>query len=455
MIQRKKRFFHPNRLIWLLLFLLLIERLIAFVQLGADYLSYSDDEAYVKAGLYFAETGVISMWGPFPSAMIMPAMPVIIGFFSLVFGEGTALLVSVKLLWILMGVLTAYYVYKSVTIFCPEWAGLYAAAHFLIPNLAWMNHVLLTETPYMFFLSVTVYETLQMGECFEKRNMLAYLFAFMAGLLFRANMLMMPVFTGLYLLCRHVKLRQMLKPAAILGCALLVFVVPWTIRNYFQFHAFIPITYGGGNPLLLGTYQGEGYPEDAELDYESNVDRIMHEQYAAYYKEESSLWETDPITEYYVEHFDPYGEVRELKHAQFLSLKADGIKAKYRMREWFQNDPVGFLKSYLLIKPRWLLNWSWAWEEVFHVPYIALHRLSQLNAVFCVFTVLFSLVKKQDRGPVLFLCLAYIASVYIYATAFVSDRYASTLMVFRYILTGFGLMYFLKVFVSTRRASNA
>ena len=136
-------------------------------------MSYSDDEAYVKAGLYFAETGVISMWGPFPSAMIMPAMPVIIGFFSLVFGEGTALLVSVKLLWILMGVLTAYYVYKSVTIFCPEWAGLYAAAHFLIPNLAWMNHVLLTETPYMFFLSVTVYETLQMGEYFEKRNMLA------------------------------------------------------------------------------------------------------------------------------------------------------------------------------------------------------------------------------------------------------------------------------------------
>ena len=445
MIQHRKHFVQPDRLIWLLLFLLLIERLLAFLQLGADYLSYSDDEAYVKAGLYFAETGVISMWGPFPSAMIMPAMPMIIGFFSFIFGKGTALLVSVKLLWIIMGVLTAYYVYKSVTIFCPEWAGLYAAAHFLIPNLAWMNHVLLTETPYMFFLSVTVYKTLQMGERLERRDMLAYLFAFLAGFLFRANMLMMPVFTGGYLLFRHVKLRQMIKPAAILGCALLVFIVPWTIRNYIHFHAFIPVTYGGGNPFLLGTYQGEGYPEDDILDYEKNVDRVMHERYAAYYNDENKPWETDPEIMYYVEHFDPNGEVKELKNAQFLSLQSDGIKAKYRISEWFQDDPVSFLKSYLLIKPRWLLNWSWAWEEVFHVPYIALHRISQLNSIFCVFTVLYSLVKKQKRGPIIFLSLSYIISVYIYATAFVSDRYASTLMLFRYALTGLGITFFVEM----------
>ena len=51
MIQHRKHFVQPDRLIWLLLFLLLIERLLAFLQLGADYLSYSDDEAYVKAGL--------------------------------------------------------------------------------------------------------------------------------------------------------------------------------------------------------------------------------------------------------------------------------------------------------------------------------------------------------------------------------------------------------------------
>ena len=437
---RETRVLTPNKLLWLLLILLFAERLLVFVQLGPDYLSYSDDEAYVKAGLYFAKTGTVSMWGPFPSAMIMPAMPVVIGLFSFVFGEGTALLISLKLLWIAMGVLTAYYVYKSVTVFCSDWAGLYAAAHFLIPNLAWMNHVLLTETPYMFFLSVAVYESFCMGEEFSGRHQLAYLLAFMAGLMFRANMLMLPVFTGCYLLWRRTAPKQLLKAAAILCAVLALFVIPWTIRNAVQFNTFIPITYGAGNPMLLGTYQGEGYPADEDLDYETNVDLIMHERYARYYKNEVQAWEADDDTAYYIEHFDPSGEVKELKHAQFLSLQADGIKAKYRMREWLQADFASFLKSYLLVKPRWMINWSWAWEEAFHVSYQTLHRISQVNAVFCAVTVLFSLVKKKYRMQVLFLTILYIVSVYLYATAFVSDRYASTLMLFRYILTGFGLV---------------
>ena len=439
MTEDRKWFLRPERLICLLLLLLLAERLLLFIQLGPGYLSYSDDEAYVKAGLYFAETGVISMWGPFPSAMIMPAMPVVIGLFSFIFGSGTALLVAVKLLWILMGVLTAYVVYKTVTLFCSGWAGLFAAAHFLIPNLAWMNHVLLTETPYMLFLSLAVYETLYLGERFEKKHALRYLFVYMAGLMFRTNMLLLPLFTGVYLLFRHVSVRALLKPAAVLCCTLLLFVIPWTARNYLQFGAFIPITYGGGNPFLLGTYQGEGYPSDEELDYETNVSNVMHARYAPYYREEKQPWTADPDTAYYIEHFDPDGEVKELKHAQFLSLQADGIKAEYRVREWQRRDLTGFLKSYLLIKPRWLLNWSWAWEEAFHVPYQTLHRLSQINAVFCALTVLLSLVKKKYRAPVLFLSIAYLVSIYLYATAFVSDRYASTLMLFRYALTGFGI----------------
>ena len=439
MAENRKWFLQPDRLIFLLLLLLLIERLLLFVQLGPDYLSYSDDEAYVKAGLYFAETGVISMWGPFPSAMIMPAMPVVIGLFSFLFGSGTALLVAVKLLWILMGVLTAYVVYKTVTIFCSGWAGLFAAAHFLIPNLAWMNHVLLTETPYMFFLSLAVYETLYLGECFEKKHAFRYLAVVMTGLMFRTNMLMLPLFTGVYLLFRRVSIRTLLRSAAAVCCALLLFVVPWSIRNYVQFGAFIPITYGGGNPFLLGTYQGEGYPADEELDYEANVSGVMHTRYAAYYREEKQPWTADRDTAYYIEHFDPDGEVKELKHAQFLSLQADGIKARYRIREWMHRDLTSFLKSYLMIKPRWLLNWSWAWEEAFHVSYQALHRLSQINALFCALTVLMSLVKKQYRTPVMFLSIAYLVSVYLYATAFVSDRYASTLMLFRYALTGFGI----------------
>ena len=57
-----KRMLQPERLIWVLLFLLLAERLILFKQLGPDYMSHSDDDAYIESGLYFIRTGTISMW---------------------------------------------------------------------------------------------------------------------------------------------------------------------------------------------------------------------------------------------------------------------------------------------------------------------------------------------------------------------------------------------------------
>ncbi len=53
----------------------------------------------------------------------------------------------------------------------------------------------------------------------------------------------------------------MVKQALISVLVLFVVLGPWWARNYIQFDKFIPLTAGAGNPLLLGTYQGEGYPQ--------------------------------------------------------------------------------------------------------------------------------------------------------------------------------------------------
>ena len=62
----------------------------------------------------------------------------------------------------------------------------------------------------------------------------------------------------------------------------MIFVVPWTIRNYALYDAFIPLTYGVGNPMLRGTYQGANHPLDEELDYVTNVDHVMDKLYEKY-----------------------------------------------------------------------------------------------------------------------------------------------------------------------------
>ena len=66
-----------------------------------------------------------------------------------------------------------------------------------------------------------------------------------------------------------------MRPPLVLVCALLVFVIPWSVRNYRIFHQFIPITNGAANPTLLGTYQGATAPADDELDYETNVYAVI------------------------------------------------------------------------------------------------------------------------------------------------------------------------------------
>ena len=444
-----RRLLRPEKLIWLLLLVLLAERLVLFWQFGVRYMSKSDDIAYLESGLLFAKTGMISMWGPYPSAMIMPGMPFVIGAFSLLFGEGDTLLLALKLLWILMGVANAFVAYRTASLAAGGWAGFFAACGFLVPNMAWMNHVLLTETPYMLFFSLCLYLTLRLERGGGRGCRIAYVLSFMAARLFRANILLMLLFTSLWLLIRR-QGKPLLRLLVPLLAALLLFTVPWSIRNYRCFDAFIPFSYGAGNPLLLGTYQGEGYPEDDALDYESNVHAVMRERYAAYYKEPEPQ-ETD---DYYITHFDPNGEVRDLRYAQYLSLEADGVMAKYRLREWWKQNPLSLLKSYLFIKPRWMLNWSWAWMPAFHVPYETLHRISQLNFLVCGMAVILALVRKRCRAPLLFLCAVYWISIYFHALAFVTDRYASTYTSLRYTVAGIGIALALE-WIGRRRARKS
>ena len=439
-----------NILLLLLLILLFIERMIVFKELGPNYNSGADDINYVPSGIYFAKTGMITYGGEYPTALIMPGMPVIIGLFSLAFGDGQLLWVALRVFWSCLGVFTAWYAYRTATLISNQWGGIAAAAWFLLPNMAWMNHVILTETPYILCFTMCLFYTLAMGNNDDRKWFVGYAVSFIIALMFRTNIVIMPIFTLVLLLVRRKSIKMLFKRFLLLLLIVLCILTPWTIRNYNQFGAFVPLTYGAGQPLLQGTYQGEGYPEDSELDYEI-VAEEMHKKYAEYYKEQPEA-RTENDTAYALE-YDPAGEVKELKQAQFLFMQENALRAKYRIQKWIEFDYVGFLKSYLLIKPRWMLNWVWAWEEVFHVTYNTLHRISQINFVFCVFSVFISLWKKKSMN-ILYIFIIYMVLVYIHATAFVTDRYASSLMVMRYIIAGAGVPITAGLFSNTEKLSK-
>ena len=398
----------------IVLSLLLILRLMALYSLGFTYSLESDDVSYIESGIRFARTGTITMHDDYPSAQIMPGMTVLIGLFVLLFGEGKLLWIALKLLWICMGLGTAWFVYRSVCLFVPKWCGIIGMLPLFRADFIWMDNLILTETPFLLALTAMVYYTLRMGRQPGFRYFWPCAISYMAGLMLKANIALYPLFALVYLLVVKYDRKLLAKQCVVLAGIVLCFVVPWSFRNYVQFHAFVPLTYGAGNPTLLGTYQGEGFPSDDILDYETNVERVAEEKYADY-----------------------AGKVLP-RYQRYVSLQKDGIKAAYRQQVWWNTDYKKMLYSYGVIKPQTMIESVFYWDTVFDQPIETLQQIQRVDLYLCIASLVAALVLKRHRKPLLFITAVYLGNIYIYSMTYAFSRYNASLMSMRFILLGVG-----------------
>ncbi len=407
-----------NRIALIVVALLFLAHLASIYELRFNYNLDSDDMAYVRAGLVFAKTGMITCHEDVPSAQILPGMPVLMSIFYILFGEGKLFWIAVKAVWAVMGIFSAWFTYKIVCIFAPKWAGIIAMIPYFRPDILWMDNTVLTETPFILCLTCMVYYTLMMGKYGKYRYFWGCAAAYMCGLMLKANIALYPLLALVYLLIVRYDKKKLMKQIVILTCIVLCFEVPWTIRNYNQFHAFIPLTYGAGNPALLGTYQGMGYPDDSELDYETNVTEVLREKYAEFYNEDGSL---------------------PLEYSRYVSLQRDSIKANYRLSVWKQNDFSSLIYSYAVLKPQAMVNSYFYWDTLFGVDKEQIKDVQMFDLYLCLAAVALSLVLKKQRLPVLFLTGVYLFNIYIYSMTYAFSRYNASLMSLRFALVGFSV----------------
>ena len=140
-----------------------------------------------------------------------------------------------------------------------------------------------------------------------------------------------------------------------------------------MFGKFIPLTYGMGNPLLLGTYQGFNNPADDEVEYQKEVYEKAPEE-LRYYLENPD--EKDYMTKYY-------------------SLEYDGLIAKYRMRKWWKNDKKAMLRSYLLYKPRILIDTAFYWKEILGIKISTLYIIRKVELILTAISILVIFINKK------------------------------------------------------------
>lgn len=392
--------------------------IIALVNLGFKYTLSSDDLSYVNSGITFLETGTITMHDTL-SAQIMPGMTFLIALFAAIFGKGTMLWVTLKLLWITMGILTPIVIYNIMRQFTKNKIIACIPSIFLLTtDFIWMNNVILTETPYFLLFTLLIYHSVKLAKTQSTRDYVFIIIYYMIAVFIRPNIGIFPIFLFFYLLFNKYSFVKLIKQGLIAGAILLLLLTPWTIRNYKQFDKFIPLTYGTGNPLLLGTYQGVGYPADENLDYEKNVMDKMPKDMKHYL---SNPEEKPYLTRYY-------------------SLELDGLKAKYRMQEWWKGAPGSMIKSYLIYKPYTLVFDLFYWKEILGVSSKELIVLRNIEVLLFIITSIIILFTKTRIKEWLFLMFTYGTQVLIYSYTFAFGRYGITMHFFRYLTIGLGIL---------------
>lgn len=164
-----KSLFLDNWCILVVLIISLILHILALKELGFNYSLNSDDADYIKSGIVFLQTGEITMHDVL-SAQIMPGMTFLIAFMALIFGVGSKLIISLKILWLVMGLLTIYIVYKTIKLYSNQYIAAISCLFFLAADYIWMDNLILTETPYILLFSLLIYHTLKLSTKANKKR---------------------------------------------------------------------------------------------------------------------------------------------------------------------------------------------------------------------------------------------------------------------------------------------
>jgi len=175
-----------------------------------------------------------------------PGYPFFLAFVYFLFGYNYQIVRIIQFLLLAgMGVI-AYFITRKFLNFSRILAFLTSLTIIIWPYFVLYSILILTEILFIFFLLVSVYLFLEFSTTPSFKN--AFLTGFFFGLanLFRPVILLLPFWMVFFLLIFGKKWGEnfSLSKIFLFLVIFLLILTPWTIRNYFQFHKFIPISSG-------------------------------------------------------------------------------------------------------------------------------------------------------------------------------------------------------------------
>jgi len=217
-----------------------------------------------------------------------------------------------------------------------RWAGLFAAfAVAVYPPFIHSTGELMSEPPAMLTLPAAILAFLWAGDREETWPWLVPGLLFGLTAMFRPEYLLVGgVFVGLAAvrIWGQREWRLGLAGAAVLLVALILPILPWTIRNVVVLDRVVPISTGGGKALYVGTY----LPADGEYQRvkEELVKRYLPSPFP-YSSEELDEIDPTPL-------FDEVAREVQKEHPELTRDEALGKAGKENFDKYFGEDPWGY-----------------------------------------------------------------------------------------------------------------
>ncbi|MFL5899371.1 MAG: ArnT family glycosyltransferase [Solirubrobacterales bacterium] len=230
-----------------------------------------------------------------------------------------------------------------------RWVGLFAAfAVAIYPPFLHTTGELMSEPPAMLTLPAAILTFLWASERRSNWAWLAPGFLFGLTAMFRPEYLLVgAAFVALALIRSSQRSaapgetsrrpgwnwRRGLAGGTVLLVALILPILPWTIRNVVVLDRLVPISTGGGKALFVGTY----LPADGEYQRVKAIlaERYLHRDLAA---NSEALNDVSPT-----QLFDKVAEEETDRHPGLTRDEALGKLGKENLSKYFGEDPSGYL----------------------------------------------------------------------------------------------------------------
>ncbi len=251
LFKEKKEFF-KDHWIWALVVLAIGLRLsfaMAFYRWNENTLL--DAERYRRVAVSLLEGRGFCEWGNHPTAFVPPMYPLFLAGCFKVFGVD---FLPVILIQAVIGGLVSWLVYRLEVQLAGTPVGILSAmVSAVYPELVVISSFAYTETLFIFMtvLFILLLHTAMRSDKIKDWALAGLIFGL--GLLIRSLLFFFPLF--LFLVFLSVKyFRRFLKGLFVMLLVGYCTLIPWTIRNYKVFHAFVPVSTGGSGEFWIGTY---------------------------------------------------------------------------------------------------------------------------------------------------------------------------------------------------------